>query len=108
MEWREYPPKAGRASSVRGSVWHRTNQLGGIVGGYGPEGRINIGEVAVGVGFEPTEDHSSTVFKTAAFDHSASPPNSLTLCHESAHYSHLSACIKPNLTMDCTLFATDC
>ncbi len=31
-------------------------------------------EVAVGVGFEPTEDHSSTVFKTAAFDHSASPP----------------------------------
>ena len=31
--------------------------------------------MAVGVGFEPTEDHSSTVFKTAAFDHSASPPD---------------------------------
>jgi hypothetical protein len=30
--------------------------------------------MAVGVGFEPTEDHSSTVFKTAAFDRSASPP----------------------------------
>ena len=31
--------------------------------------------VAVGVGFEPTEPLGSTVFKTAAFDHSASPPN---------------------------------
>jgi|DEB0MinimDraft_10_1074344.scaffolds.fasta_scaffold38078_2 hypothetical protein len=30
--------------------------------------------VAVGVGFEPTEPLGSTVFKTAAFDHSASPP----------------------------------
>ena len=30
--------------------------------------------MAVGVGFEPTEGHPSTVFKTAAFDHSASPP----------------------------------
>ena len=28
----------------------------------------------MGVGFEPTEGHPSTVFKTAAFDHSASPP----------------------------------
>ena len=36
---------------------------------------ININDlVAVGVGFEPTEGHPSTVFKTAAFDHSASPP----------------------------------
>ena len=31
--------------------------------------------MAVGVGFEPTEPLGSTVFKTAAFDHSASPPN---------------------------------
>ena len=35
-------------------------------------------KMAVGVGFEPTEDHSSTVFKTAAFDRSASPPNFMT------------------------------
>ncbi len=34
----------------------------------------NNDEMAVGVGFEPTEGHPSTVFKTAAFDHSASPP----------------------------------
>lgn len=33
-----------------------------------------IQKVAVGVGFEPTEPLGSTVFKTAAFDHSASPP----------------------------------
>ena len=33
--------------------------------------------MAVGVGFEPTEGFPSTVFKTAAFDHSASPPKSL-------------------------------
>ncbi len=31
-------------------------------------------KMAVGQGFEPREDLSSTVFKTAAFDHSASPP----------------------------------
>ena len=31
--------------------------------------------VAEGVGFEPTEVLPSTVFKTAAFDHSAIPPN---------------------------------
>ena len=30
--------------------------------------------LAVGVGFEPTDPFGSTVFKTAAFDHSASPP----------------------------------
>ena len=30
--------------------------------------------MAVGQGFDPREDLSSTVFKTAAFDHSASPP----------------------------------
>ena len=34
--------------------------------------------MAVGVGFEPTEGHPSTVFKTAAFDHSASPPKLFT------------------------------
>jgi hypothetical protein len=31
--------------------------------------------LAVGQGFEPREPLGSTVFKTAAFDHSASPPN---------------------------------
>ena len=31
--------------------------------------------MAEGVGFEPTEALTSTVFKTAAFDHSAIPPN---------------------------------
>ena len=30
--------------------------------------------LAVGQGFEPREPLGSTVFKTAAFDHSASPP----------------------------------
>ncbi len=30
--------------------------------------------MAVGVGFEPTELLHSTIFKTAAFDHSAIPP----------------------------------
>ena len=30
--------------------------------------------MAVGQGFEPREPLGSTVFKTAAFDHSASPP----------------------------------
>ena len=31
--------------------------------------------MAEGVGFEPTEVLPSTVFKTAAFDHSAIPPS---------------------------------
>ncbi len=30
--------------------------------------------VAEGEGFEPPEAYASTVFKTAAFDHSATPP----------------------------------
>ena len=33
-----------------------------------------VREVAVGVGFEPTEPLGSLVFKTRAFDHSATPP----------------------------------
>jgi hypothetical protein len=33
--------------------------------------------MAVGVGFEPTELLHSTIFKTAAFDHSAIPPFSI-------------------------------
>ena len=36
---------------------------------------LRMGGVAEGVGFEPTEVLPSTVFKTAAFDHSAIPPN---------------------------------
>ena len=36
--------------------------------------------MAVGQGFEPRVDLSSTVFKTAAFDHSASPPKNLVVC----------------------------
>ena len=43
--------------------------------------------VAVGQGFEPREPLGSTVFKTAAFDHSASPPTSPALGWRSAHYS---------------------
>ena len=34
-------------------------------------------KMAVGQGFEPREPLGSTVFKTAAFDHSASPPKLL-------------------------------
>ena len=33
--------------------------------------------MAVGQGFEPRDPLESTVFKTAAFDHSASPPKNL-------------------------------
>ena len=49
-------------------------------------------------GFEPPEDFSSTVFKTAAFDHSASSPETLQVtCHQllnrwqqvAAYYKHL-------------------
>jgi hypothetical protein len=36
--------------------------------------------VAEEVGFEPTVPFSTTVFKTAAFSHSATPPNSVRLC----------------------------
>ena len=43
--------------------------------------------VAVGQGFEPREPLGSTVFKTAAFDHSASPPTSPALGWRRAHYS---------------------
>ena len=39
-----------------------------------PALRMATGSVAEGVGFEPTEPLSSTVFKTAAFNHSAIPP----------------------------------
>ncbi len=35
--------------------------------------------MAVGQGFEPREGLPSTVFKTAAFDHSASPPKNLVV-----------------------------
>ncbi len=40
-----------------------------------PEGCFSC--LAVGQGFEPREPLGSTVFKTAAFDHSASPPKLL-------------------------------
>ena len=36
--------------------------------------KISIRKMAVGQGFEPREPFGSTVFKTAAFDRSASPP----------------------------------
>ena len=39
-----------------------------------PSLRIYIDNVAEGVGFEPTELLHSTVFKTAALNHSAIPP----------------------------------
>ena len=35
---------------------------------------LTAGDMAVGQGFEPWELLHSTVFKTAAFDHSATPP----------------------------------
>ena len=38
--------------------------------------KLNMAE---GVGFEPTEVLPSTVFKTAAFDHSAIPPRIVKL-----------------------------
>ncbi len=36
--------------------------------------------MAVGQGFEPREGYPSTVFKTAAFDRSASPPETFCRC----------------------------
>ena len=44
--------------------------------------------MAVGQGFEPREPLGSTVFKTAAFDHSASPPKIVPRVPsaDSAHY----------------------
>ena len=39
-----------------------------------PPRRAAFSFMAVGQGFEPREPLGSTVFKTAAFDHSASPP----------------------------------
>lgn len=47
--------------------------------------------MAVGQGFEPREPFGSTVFKTAAFDHSASPPekSETVLFSEVAHYTDL-------------------
>ena len=38
--------------------------------------------MAVGQGFEPREPLGSTVFKTAAFDHSASPPKPVSATAE--------------------------
>ena len=35
---------------------------------------LSSGKMAEGEGFEPPEAFASTVFKTAAFDHSATPP----------------------------------
>lgn len=37
--------------------------------------------MAVGQGFEPWELLHSTVFKTAAFDHSATPPEEAQIIH---------------------------
>ncbi len=47
-----------------------------------PKGALSY--MAVGQGFEPREPLGSTVFKTAAFDHSASPPKLFRLIEESA------------------------
>ena len=54
--------------------------------------------MAVGQGFEPREGFPSTVFKTAAFDHSASPPKLLAggAPAKSAHYIAALYPIKPN------------
>lgn len=40
--------------------------------------------MAVGQGFEPWELLHSTVFKTAAFDHSATPPEEAQIIHSFA------------------------
>ena len=41
------------------------------------------------VGFEPTEGHPSTVFKTAAFDHSATSPKGARRIAESKRHFQL-------------------
>ena len=51
--------------------------------------------MAVGQGFEPREGFPSTVFKTAAFDHSASPPYCCLPLGEGADYTHPGAANKP-------------
>ena len=40
--------------------------------------------MAVGQGFEPREPRGSTVFKTAAFDHSASPPKLMLFAYKTS------------------------
>ena len=45
--------------------------------------------MAVGQGFEPREALASTVFKTAAFDHSASPPENNFLLPRCAKLARL-------------------
>ena len=47
---------------------------------------ISLIFMAEGVGFEPTELLHSTVFKTAAFDHSAIPPNTLFYIYHLGNY----------------------
>ena len=55
-------------------------------------------KMAVGQGFEPREPLGSTVFKTAAFDHSASPPKPYRVTPENrAHYIVAHASIKTSI-----------
>ena len=44
------------------------------IGGICEANRREIKKMAEGEGFEPPEPRGSTVFKTAAIDHSATPP----------------------------------
>ena len=73
---------------MRGQIWRtfwRTTS----------ETRIKPSDMAVGQGFEPREPLGSTVFKTAAFDHSASPPKLFRLrSSEATHYSDAASAIK--------------
>ncbi len=46
---------------------------------HGGLAEFRFPEMAEGEGFEPPEPFGSTVFKTAAFDHSATPPVLISL-----------------------------
>ena len=54
------------------------NRLAG--GCLQPLGHLSASPMAEGVGFEPTEPFGSTVFKTAALNHSATPPRDYPEC----------------------------
>ncbi len=57
--------------------------------------------MAEGVGFEPTEACASTVFKTAAFGHSATPPGMERIVLKASAVTMLSDCRKSSGTQRC-------
>ena len=101
-QWRFRPNglrrSAARFSKLPGSLWVEPAGLLNLTHNGSikkpPKWAVLL-QMAVGQGFEPREPLGSTVFKTAAFDHSASPPKPVsTPSKEAPHYSDASLTIK--------------